>query len=202
MHLFETVKEIIKLIKKNKVIVCPTDTVYGLICDATSKKAIRKLFKIKKRDFAKPIPIFIANIKMAKKLASVNKKQEKFLGHFWPGKITIVLKSKKKFPRGVLNKENNIGLRIPDYELLNLLLKKLNVPLSATSANISGQPASTKIEEVINQFQKEEVQPDLIIDVGNLKPAHPSTVVDLTRPEMKILRIGDIKKEKIIRAFR
>jgi len=83
--------------------------------------------------------------------------------------------------------KETVALRIPKYELLISLARQLNRPLTGTSANISGQLASTKIKEILQQFQNQKHQPDLIIDIGNLKPAKPSTIIDLTGSEPKIL---------------
>jgi len=80
---------------------------------------------------------------------------------------------------------------------LNLLLKRVNSPLAETSANISGKKASTKIKEVIKQFEKKSSQPDLILDRGNLKTSLPSTVVDLT--DFKIVRKGEVPKDLILK---
>ena len=85
---------------------------------------------------------------------------------------------------------------MPKYKLLNLLLGKLNFPLAQTSANISGEKASTKIKEVVRQFENEKYQPDLILDARNLKDSLSSTVIDLTN--FKILRKGQISKEEIL----
>jgi len=187
----KNLKKLVKIaknsIKKGEVLVCPTDTVYGLICDATNKKAVKKLFKIKKRLKEKAIPIFVKDIKMAKNLAKIDKKQEKFLKKVWPGKVTLVLKRKRGQKIYGVDKKT-IGLRIPKYKLVNVLLKKLNRPLTGTSANISGKPPSTKIKEVMRQFKNQKIQPDLILDAGNLKPSKPSTVIDLTKKKPKILR--------------
>lgn len=186
-------KEIVKIaaqsIKKGKAIICPTDTVYGLICDATNIKAVRGLLKIKRRPKNKPIPIFVKNLKMAKKLAKIDKKQEKILRAVWPGKVTTVLKRKNGLPRVLFGKEKTIGLRIPDYRLINELFKNLNHPLAETSANISGRPTLTKIKEIIKQFKSRRCQPDLIIDTGNLPKSKSSTVLDLTISPPKILRL-------------
>jgi len=179
----------VEAIKEGKVIICPTDTIYGLICDATNMKAVRELLKIKRRPKDKPIPIFVKNLKMAKKLAKINKKQEKILRAVWPGKVTTVLKRKNGLPRVLFGKEKTIGLRIPDYRLINELFKKLNRPLVETSANISGRPTLTKIKEIIKQFKSQRYQPDLIIDAGNLFKSKPSVVLDLTSWPPKILRI-------------
>jgi len=91
----EIVKIAVQSIKQGKVIVCPTDTIYGLIANVANKKAVERIFKIKKRSKKKPYPIFIKDLKQAKKIARIDKKQEKFLKRVWPGEITAVLKRKK-----------------------------------------------------------------------------------------------------------
>ena len=151
----KSLDEAIKLIKSGQVLICPTDTVYGLICDAHNKKAVKRLYQIKKRPKNKLIPIFVSDIKMAKKLAKINPRQEKFLKQVWPGKVTAVFHYKKP------------GIRIPNYKFV-LSLTKCIGPLAESSANISGKPASTKIQEVLKQFEREKHQPDLVIDAGNL----------------------------------
>ena len=203
----KVIGETVEVIKMGGVATVPTDTVYGLIADATNEKAVRKIFKIKKRSLKKPIPIFVKDLKMAKSLAIINKNQEKFLKKFWPGKVTVILKVKnKKFPKGSFSKDKKIGLRIPNYKLVNILLEKLNFPLTGTSANISGKPGSTKIREVLKQFENQFStrsgggQPDLILDAGNLKPSLPSTVIDLEN--LEILREGEIPKEKIFKILK
>ena len=183
----KAIKTTVKFIKEGKVLVCPTDTVYGLVADATNKKAVGKIFRIKKRQFNKPIPIFVKDIGAAKKLAQINKKQEKFLKEAWPGKITAVLKRKKEQKIYGIDKKK-IGLRVPKYKFINALLKKINRPLTGTSANISGKLASTKIKEVLKQFENEIYQPDIILDAGNLPKNRPSTVIDLTAEKPKVLR--------------
>ncbi len=179
-------KKIIKIIKEGGVIIFPTDTVYGLIADATNEKSVEKLFKIKKRPKEKPIPIFVKNIKMAKKFAIINKKQEKILREKWPGKFTFVLKRRKEKIFGV--DEKTIALRIPNYKFINILLEKLNRPLTGTSANISNKPASTKIRDILKQFQNQKVRPDLVINSRNLSKNKPSKIIDLTSKKIIILR--------------
>jgi len=187
----EVIKRATLEIKNGKVLVCPTDTVYGLVADATNKKAVERLFRIKKRDAKKPLPIFIKDIKRAKKFAFIDKEKEKFLKKVWPGKVTVILKRKKEKVYGV--DEKTIALRIPKYKFLNNLLEKLNKPLTGTSANISGKPASTKIKEVLDQFEEffitKGIIPDLIIDAGNLPKNRPSVIIDLTSEPPRILRI-------------
>ncbi len=184
----EIVKITVEAIKEGKVIICPTDTIYGLICDATNIKAVRRLLKIKRRSKNKPIPIFVKNLKMAKTLAKIDKKQEKILKAVWPGKVTVILRPRKKFPKGIGKPKKEIGLRIPDYKIVNQLLLTINFPFTGTSANISGESPSIKIKEVIFQFKNQKHQPDLVIDAGNLLKSKPSVVLDLTSWPPKILR--------------
>jgi len=198
-NLDEILKKAMKVIRQGGVIVCPTDTVYGLIADAKNKKAVKKIFKIKKRKEEKPIPIFVRDLKMAKSLVLINKFQEKLLKKVWPGKVTVLLKAKKLtkkiFPKSIISSENKIGLRIPNYKIINRLLRILNRPLTGTSANISGKPPSTKIKEILKQFKNQKYKPDLILDAGNLKLSLSSTIIDLEN--FKIFREGKISKEKI-----
>lgn len=197
-------KKAAEFIEKGKIIVCPTDTVYGLIGDALQKKAIERIFRIKKRPRDKPISIFVKDLKMAKKFAFINKEQEEFLDKVWPGAVTAVLKPKKNLPKEISSGKNKLGVRIPDYKFLLDLIKKLGRPLAESSANISGKPASTEIKEVLKQFKHQKWseragrkslsswQPSLVIDAGDLKlanpSANPSAVIDLTVWPPKILR--------------
>ncbi len=201
ISIIDSLEESIKVIKEGGVIVFPTDTVYGLVCDTTSQKAIQKLFQIKKRDLRKPIPVFVKNIEMAKQIATISEKQERFLENVWPGKVTVVLKAKIDFPQGVLGEDKTIGLRIPDYAPLNALFNKINKPLSGTSANLAGEHSCLDVNNIVAQFANEKLQPDLIIDAGTLNPSQPSTTVDLTGKELKVLRKGDLKEKELIKMF-
>lgn len=176
--------------KKGEVLICPTDTVYGLICQATNKEAVGRIFKIKKRPKIKPIGLFVKDIKMAKKWAWIGAKQEMILRKFWPGKFTAVLRSKKSLS-GIVFK-GTVGLRIPGDKFLLSVLERLECPLAQTSANISAMPASTEIQEVLKQFQDRAEQPDLVLDAGDLPRSLPSTVIDLATEKFRVLRKGAV----------
>lgn len=175
------IKEIITALKKGAVLVLPTDTVYGLICNASNNIAVAKIFKIKKREKSKPLGVFVKDIKSAKKLAIIDK-AEKFLKN---NKNTVILNVKKKNLSNLVYKNNTIGIRIPKYKLLNLVLNKFNKPIAQTSANISGRPATVKINNILKQFKNTDV---LIVDVGNLPKNKPSAIIDLTNNNIKIIR--------------
>lgn len=174
-----------------KIVICPTDTVYGFLADASNKKAVEKIFKIKKRPRAKPLAVFVRDIKMVKQLAEIDERQEKTLKKYWPGKYTFVLK-RKPCEVGSHTKlygvdKKTIALRIPKFKFLNDLLKKINKPLAQTSVNISGEPPLVKIEDIKEKFGMSDI-PMLIIDGGNLPKNKPSAIIDLTKDKIKILR--------------
>jgi L-threonylcarbamoyladenylate synthase len=175
--------EVLKFLNNGGIVVFPTDTVYGFLADAENKKAVEKIFKIKKRAKSKPLAVFVKDIKMAKELAEISKDQENILKKYWPGKYTFVLKAKIK--NSLITKNNTIAIRIPNYKPLNNLLKKINKPLAQTSVNISGEPELIKINDIIERFNKQDI---LLIDGGNLKKSKPSKIIDLTENKIKFLR--------------
>ncbi len=173
--------QVIEILKKGGAVVFPTDTVYGLLADYTQEKAVARVYEIKKRD-KKLFPVFVKDIEMAKELAIIGRKEEAFLKKVWPGKITVILPKKDS---------GTIALRIPDYPLLNKLLKKYKKPLTGTSANILGKGSLVKIKEVKEQMRKA----DLIIDKGDLPESEPSSIISLI--DYKIIRKGaDYEKIK------
>ena len=182
-----SIKEAVAALEKGKVLVCPTDTVYGFVADATNAKAVRKIFRIKGREKGKPIPIFVSDIAMAKSLAKIDKQKERFLKKVWPGKVTVVLKSKNKLPKE-LGTSKTIGLRIPKYKFLNLLLNSYGKPLTGTSANLSGAPSLSDSKQVIAQFQGRKHKPDMVLDEGVLPKSKASKVIDITGTKHIILR--------------
>jgi L-threonylcarbamoyladenylate synthase len=178
--------EIVAALKNGAVLVLPTDTVYGLVCDATNEKAVEKIFEIKKRDRSKSLPVFIKDIEMAKKYAVVNDKQEKFLNENWPGPVTIILKGKKGLSP-LVYKNDTIALRQPNHKLIEEVIRFFKKPLAQTSVNISGEPFLRKIKEIIDIFSNTTAKPDLIVDAGDLIKSKPSTIIDLVN-DIKIIR--------------
>lgn len=182
------IDNIISALENGAVLVLPTDTVYGLICDAGNNQAVEKIFKIKKRDKSKTLPIFVEDLVMAEKFAVIGKNQQEIIRNSWPGATTFVLKLKKPILCPLLYKEGTIALRVPNHDLIKEIFKEFKKPLAQTSANISGESALTRIEEIINNFTKSQIQPDLIIDAGDLPKNNPSVIIDLTKDKINILR--------------
>ena len=180
------INKVVETIKKGGVVVFPTDTVYGFLADAKNKKAVNRIFKIKRRSKQKPLSVFVQDFKTAKSIALIDKNQKSFLKKSWPGKVTVVLKRKTGTKLYGIDRKT-IAVRIPKYKFLNDLLKKINKPLVQTSVNISGQLPLVRVKDMLGKFKEDKLQPDLIVDAGFLKNK-PSKIIDLTGKNEKILR--------------
>lgn len=192
-NLNSTITEAKNIILNDGLIIYPTETVYGLGANAKSVKAVRKVFAVKGRKYNKPISITLHSIKEAEKIVEWNKYAEKLARNFLPGPLTLILKLKVKFPKRLTCGEDKIGIRIPDHPITLELIKRLKVPVTATSANISGGKAPINAKEAIRQIGGKV---DLVIDAGVCKYKKPSTVIDLTG-KPRILRVGVISKKEI-----
>ncbi|MDP3954116.1 MAG: L-threonylcarbamoyladenylate synthase [bacterium] len=189
-----------KVLEKGGTIVFPTETVYGLGANALNESAVEQVFNIKRRPPSKPVPIVARNLTWVKELAYIHPKLEKPLGQIWPSATTVILPKRDIIPWITTAKQNSIGIRVPEYAFINKLLAKFGYPLTATSANISGMPATGNIDDIKKMFGPDSVwRPDLIIDAGNLPPNQPSTILDLTTIRPRITRVGAVKPEELMR---
>ena len=194
----DVVKEAIRILKLGGVIVYPTDTLYALGANALEETPVRKIFAIKRRSFAKPLPIVIKNILWANELAYIRPKIQPVLEKIWPGQVTAILPKKEIVPAVLTATNKTIGMRIADHPLVDQLLGRFGYPLTSTSANISGDEPTRDINVITQLFASIGPRPDLIIDAGTLPPSPPSTIVDLTGDRPKILRVGATKPEFLL----
>ena len=190
------IKEVVSVLKKGRVVVIPTDTIYGLAADARNPAAVQRIFEIKQRPKTKTLPVFIGDIEEARKIAEVGERRRKFLEKIWPGKVTAVFKLKISLPKE-MSKNGTVGLRIPKHDFVLKLLKAFGGLLAQSSINISGKPGHAKISELLAEFKSAKIQPDIVIDAGDLPESEPSTIVDLTGDGIKILRQGAVSKEEL-----
>lgn len=176
---------------KGRVIVYPTETVYGLGCDSTNKKAINRIYEMKGREFDKGLLVLVDSMKMARQYVSFNKAALKLAKEFWPGALTLILpttpEGKKVF------KSETLGVRISSCSLATALVKKIARPLISTSANLTGQLAARSGQEVMSLFEPLADQPDLVLDAGALRKSKGSTIIDCSGNTPVILRSGDLK---------
>ena len=195
----EAIQEAIAVLKLGGTIVYPTDTLYGLGANALDTYAVEKVFKIKQRPKTKPLPIAVRNIKWAKELAFIYKKEEEILNAVWPGAVSVILPKRNIVSDILTAGQPNVAMRVPNNPFVDKLLGKFGYPITSTSANISDELPSSKISEIIERFENSEYKPDLVIDAGDLKESEPSTILDLTSDKPKILRLGPVKPEKLMK---
>lgn len=191
----DVIKRTSQILKRGEVVVFPTDTLYALGVDASGTQAVDKFFALKKRPADKPVPIFVKDIEMARELAHVDEKQEDILKKFWPGPFTFVLRKKEGVSERLSANTEKIGLRIPDDEFCQALLKELDSPITGSSANISGMESGREADKIIEQFKEYSVLPELIIDAGDLPISEPSAVIDISGERPVILRESSRVKE-------
>lgn len=185
----KAIKIAAEVIKSGGVIIYPTDTIYGIGVNALDQNAVDKVYKIKERPVAKPLSAVVSDIKMAKKYCVVGKTQAEMFSALLPGAFTLIFPAKISKKNKILTMQNGtLSIRIPDYKITALLARELQIPFTATSANISGFPGSGDINKVFKQLKNKENQIDLVLDAGVLPKKNPSIIIDLTEKKPKIIR--------------
>jgi len=188
--------EINNCLKNGGLVIFPTETVYGLGAIATNPEAVDKIFISKGRANDNPLIVHLSDKEEINKYAYItNEVERKLIDEFMPGPFTLILKKKNIIPNNVSANLDTVGIRIPLNKIANTILKYENLPIAAPSANISGKPSGTNVEDIIEEFQNKV---DYIIDGANTDIGLESTVVKVINNIPTILRPGYITKEDII----
>lgn len=174
----KVIDEAVKVLADGGVILYPTDTVYGLGANIFNRKAVKKVYNIKKRSYLKPVSLLISSKDAIPLVSKASLNQLNFIDKYLPGPYTFILKKSKIVPRHLTSGSVNVGVRVPKSEIACSLAKIF--PITTTSANLSNKDTLDTPEEILKQLGCEV---DLIIDVGPLKSGNPSTIIDLTGEE-------------------
>lgn len=177
------------------VIVLPTDTVYGVGADPHSAAAVERLFAAKRRPQDKPIPVLAADASSLDQLCTAVPAGARALAaRFWPGALTLICKRNPDADLHLGDENGTIALRVPSHDIAIELLRRTG-PLAVTSANISGQPASTSCAEALHQLGDGAV---VYLDAGQTPGETPSTIVDFVSTQFgTILREGVLTKTEL-----
>ncbi len=185
---------LISEILNGKVLVFPTETSYGIGCDATNQTSVDKVFAIKGRSDNKPLLIVVDSIETAKKYLRWNETLENLALKYWPGPLTIVGEYVGgNLAKGVVGADNTVAVRVSDFPFLKSITQKIQRPLVATSANLAGEPSLYDAQEIIKVFFDKENQPDIILNYGVLPTIAATTLVSVVGNEFKILRQGSLE---------
>ena len=188
-------EEIGSTLRNGKLVIFPTETVYGIGANALDAKAVDDIFKAKGRANDNPLIVHVANFDMIHELTYEPTPIEKHLmDAFMPGPFTLILKKKKVIPDNVSAGLDTVGIRMPENDIARKIIEEANVPVAAPSANISSRPSGTKIEDIKDEF---DGKVDIIVDGGETKIGIESTVVKVIDGIPNVLRPGKITPEDI-----
>jgi L-threonylcarbamoyladenylate synthase len=187
------------IIKSGGLIAFKTDTFYGLGVDPFNGSAVERLKKTKGRDDGKPILLLISDkTEMGRVILETTLIFEKASRFFWPGPITLVTRANPEVPFAITAGTGTIGIRLPADLTVRELVRECGGVLTATSANLAGQPPARNASEVLDQFDQ---LIDLVVDGGEVSIAEPSTVLDLTTYPLRLIREGAIRRDTIETVF-
>lgn len=177
----ELVNDAARIILNGGVVAAPFDTVYGFIADPKNEQALKKLFSIKKRPLNKTIGLAVSDIDELKRIASVNDAICSYVQERIPGKYTFILSVEDQSLSKLCTKDGNVGIRIPDSDLIRDIAAKSGGSIAQTSANKSGQENTFSISDFLAQYASDELSEiDLILDGGKIDSRSASEIVDLT----------------------
>lgn len=182
-------------IKRGKLVVFPTETVYGIGANALNIDSVARIFEAKGRASDNPLIVHISNIDMLKDIVcEQNEIEKKLIRNFWPGPLTIIMKKKEIIPYNVSGGLETVGVRMPNNKYAQKLIEYAGVPIAAPSANKSGKPSGTLIQDIKKEL---DGKVEYILDAGNSEIGLESTVVQVIDKKVRILRPGKITLENI-----
>lgn len=191
----ENMNIVAKAIKEDELVVFPTETVYGIGANAFSEVAVNKIFEAKNRPNDNPLIVHISDVSMLDGIVkNINEIEQNLINNFWPGPFTIILEKTEKIPNCVSCGLNTIGVRMPSNKIAHKLIEVAGVPIAAPSANISGKPSGTILQDIYEELSEKV---NYFIDGGKSEIGLESTVVKVENNSVKILRPGKITVEDI-----
>jgi L-threonylcarbamoyladenylate synthase len=186
----------VEILRRGGLVAYPTDTVYGLAALPGDARSVERLFEAKKRPAERNVPLLIASpADLAQVAAEVPALARRLMQSFWPGALTIVLRTASGFQSAAVGE--TVALRVPDHSAPRELVRLLGGPITGTSANVSGGAEPLSADDVRMQLGDAV---ELIIDMGPCRGGLPSTVVDCTAEPPRIVREGAIGREELERA--
>ena len=188
-------------IRAGQVLGMPTDTFYGLAGDPFNLRAVERIYEIKSRSRHKPLSLLIESVDQAEELTRpLPEEFYELARHFWPGPLTIIVRAAARLPLKVTANSGNVALRVPSAKIPLAVIRAAGIPVTATSANLSGAAECTTAMQVRDQLQNRIA---IIVDGGTSPREVPSTIVDLTNEEERwsIQREGAIPAQEISEFF-
>lgn len=192
---YKKLEEAAEIIKQGGIVLFPTETVYGIGGNGLNEKAVAKIYQAKGRKPENPINLLVCNQEMVESITKeITPLEYKLMKEFFPGPFTIILKKKEIVPNIVTANRDTVGIRMPSGEIAKKLVEYAGVPIAAPSANLSGKPSGTNLEDILGEF---EGKVDYIINGGESEIGIESTIVRVIDEVPHILRPGAVTEEQI-----
>jgi len=189
--------EAAQCIKEGKLVLFPTETVYGIGANGLNDNAVSKIFIAKNRAQDNPLILHISNVNMLDRIAEdLTELEKKIINDFFPGPLTVILKRKENIPNSVTAGLDTVGVRMPSNKIARDLIELSDTPIAAPSANISGKPSGTNVQDIFNELNDKV---DYILDGGETKIGLESTVIRIINNKIHILRPGKITYDDLIK---
>ncbi len=188
-------------IRAGEVLGMPTDTFYGLAADPFNLRAVDRVYEIKSRSRHKPLSLLISNVEQAEELAQPLPEEFYMLAKkYWPGPLTVIVKASSRLPLKVTANTGHVALRVPNAAIPLAVVEAAQIPITATSANLSGESECTTANAVREQLEN---RISIIVDGGTSPREVASTIIDLTDEEArwKVIRQGAIPSQDISTFF-
>ena len=195
----EVVERAAATIRAHGVVALPTDTMYGLAVDPRHADSVDRVFAVKKRSADFALPLVAADLAQTQAaLGPLSPLARMLADCFWPGPLTLIVPSPGDLATGVTAGLQTVGVRVPAHEVPRAVCRAVGWPITATSANVSGEPALDDPERVAAVFDKVI---DLLLDAGRTEGGPPSTIVDTSGDEPRMVRAGAIPWEAIVKCL-
>jgi L-threonylcarbamoyladenylate synthase len=193
------IDEAVDIVKSGGIVIFPTRTLYGMGADAFKPDAVNRIYAVKHRPAKNPLSVLVKSIHQVETLAAeIPETAIRLMEKFWPGRLTVVFSARPEVPSGLTAGTGKIGIRVPEHPVAVRLIESLDVPLTATSANLSGQSGADCVYSLPDQLIR---QINLVLDAGKLKGGIGSTVVDVTVHPPVILREGAVSARELFAAL-
>jgi len=197
----DILKRAAEILRAGGVIAVPTDTAYAFAANGLDVSAVERVFALKSRNLEKAFHVIVADVEMGTQFAIFNRAAHALAQAFLPGALTLILPRTEIVPDRLVGGLPTLGLRMPAHPYCLELARITGLPLTATSANISGMPTPYSVETIREQLGERMGELDLVLDQGEIPYFAPSTLVDAAQLPVRILRQGPVSQEAIYAAL-
>jgi L-threonylcarbamoyladenylate synthase len=192
------IQEAAEALREGKVVAYPTDTLYAFAVDPRSDRTVEKLFALKRRDAAIPIALIAADLVQAREAGAFGPPEIRLADAFWPGPLTIVVRAGSGLSRLLSGDSHTLGIRVPSHDVARGLAAAFGTCITATSANLSGQPAATTSDEVAATFSADI---DVLLEGGPVPGGPPSTIVQVVEGRPVLHRAGAVAWDRVLKSL-